>query len=266
MNLQPKSGTWESDSGDLSDNSPITMDGDTSVEQILLFDADWVDPDTLEPFEESAEAQVEERIRGATRVVVRKWLPGSPYPETAWSRTLRSARNADEAESVSGMSVADAPSGDGVVYSVSGLSVNLDGAVAVSIGLEPAASGANQINWGELEITSVPTIELSEALSITTAETGAQLLNGVLKNERTGEQIRFRDVFSDDGGLEIDVSAQASIAVVQGADGVGPVYGFPEPSNGVRWFDLRVGENAWSTSGDLADIEFEWPTRIMVGT
>lgn len=264
MTLQPKTNSWTNDEGSVT----VTMTGDTSLDNVLHFQADWVDPVTLEPINDPATGaeEPEQDTRGMTRLVVRYWLPDSEYPVTAFSRTLRGSPTAAEADPVSGMTVADDPEGRGVVYSLSGANIALSGAMQVAIGLEPAAAAPNQTDWGELTITSVPTITLSQTPSITVTQVAAQHLNGRLRNDTTGQEIVFADVFSHDTGLEIDVAGQTSHEVIRGAGGVGPVHGFPLPTDTARWIELRPGSNSWTALGDLAGatINWEWPPRLGV--
>lgn len=249
--------------------------GNAALEKVPLFQAEWVDPDTLEPFESqntgSSEPEID--LTGVVRVSVVYWTRDSEQPVVAWTRVLRGAPSAARAKPSVGGTVREwkadrRGTGEmervGVTYEFSNLTVETPGAIQVALRLEPAASNPGEIDWGELKATGNPTITLEKTPTIIVQSTAAQFVDGTLVNQTTGSQITFNECFSDANGLEVDASGQVVNKVVQGVGDVGPVYGLPVPSNGTRWFDLSYGENVITKSGNLGTVSFEWRPRLGV--
>lgn len=247
MSLQAKSGTWSEAGGDT-----LTIQGDTSINDLMLFDAEWVDPDTKLPFDELDDTDApdaEESLIGQIKPFIKYWTRDAEQPTTAWSQV------------VSGT----APTGGTTSFSPS---VDVSGAVKIAIGLEPVASKSNTINWGTLQITSSPTITLDSTKrpNVTVSSAiNAQIVNGTLTNDTTGESIKFVDVYTDSNGLEIDTS-NLGAAAIRGTGGTGPVYGQVLPTGGVLMFDLPPGNNEWSTTGVLSagSVSFTWNEGLVV--
>lgn len=258
--------------------------GDAGPKPANLFESVWVDPNTLEPFEDEAEGSSlpEQSIIGTTRAVVLYWTDDSPEPNVAWSRTLRGAKTPADAEAVSGATVAGGSESigagfrssdpnyttNGVTYEFRGVTASTPGAVMIAVGLQPAAADLNEVDWGELQFIADAdnaTISMSTP-SIASATTAAQRLDGQMTNGANNDAIIFDEVFSDSGGLEIDTGGAGTYEVVRGAGGVGPVYGGPTPSNGARWFDLEPGSNTISKTGNISTVQFEWNNRMQVNS
>jgi hypothetical protein len=247
MSIQGKGGSFTYvKSGE--DDVEFSVQGDTSLDNVLLFASEWVDPVTLNPPAEEEDAPVNvEPLRGQVRAVLRAWTRDSPYPATVWSQVVTGA----------------GPDGTNAALAISG--VDVSGAVMLAVGLEPAASAPDTLTWGTLRVTSNPVITLQSAKLPDLDVSGpiaAQKLDGALVNERNGQQIPFRDTLSDATGLEWD----AETPDLQGVDGLGPVYGALPPSIGTPVMELDVGANDWVASGALASatIAFQWRKRWAV--
>lgn len=247
MTLHEKGGTFiYRQAGE--DDIEFSVLGDTSLNDVILFASEWVDPVTLNPPGDDPDAAANvDPIRGQVRVVLRKWTRDSPYPETVWSKVVSGS----------------GPNGTTEVIQIP--TVNVDGAVMLAVGLEPAASSPDTITWGSLRVTSDPVITLDAARlpDITVSQPiAAQKLDGQLVNTTNGQSIPFRDTLSDATGLEWD----GETPDLQGVDGMGPIYGALPPSIGTPVMELEVGENEWQAFGDLsnATIEFLWRKRLAV--
>lgn len=218
---------------------------------VVIFQADWVDPETKRPFKDDEDNSnlTEDPIRGRTRVVIKYRRRGDPRWITAWSRTVTGT----------------APSGR--TTSFSGISADTPGAVEIAIGLEPVGARQTLVDWGTLEVASVPTLSMDVAKMpsiTTTTPVNALHLNGTLHNTRNDKWVRFTDFLSDDNGVEIDIAADHP--VIQGVDGVGVVNGVIEANGREIPFILEPGINTYSVSDDLETatlIETVWRERLI---
>lgn len=259
MSLHEKGATYS-----LANNDPgqdpltIVITGDASLNDVLLFESEWVDPVTLEPLDNvNSDAITDDPLIGKARVSI--WSRGR-YSED-WTRRWTS--------SLTG-SLGSAIMQDGKIGIQSVLapgSINLDGDTQVAIGLEPSAADPNHIEWAELEIGgSIQVTTMSaERPTINVASVAAQALSGGIINDTVGVRLDFERIYSDATGLEIDTSALGTQRAVRGASGVGPWYGILRPSGGNRLFDLDAAtDNAISKSGDMsgATVAFAWRDRI----
>lgn len=230
------------------DDVEFSVQGDTSLNDVILFASEWVDPVTLNPVAEDPAAPANsEPLYGQVRAVLRKWTRDSPYPETVWSQVVTGAEP------------------DGTTEQLSVEDADVAGAVMLAVGLEPAAATPDAVTWGSLRVISSPVITLNGAQMPdidVSAPINAQKLDGTLVNQRNGQQIPFADTLSDATGLEWD----GETPDLQGVDGQGPVYGALPPSIGTPVMELEVGENVWSATGGLsgATIEFVWRKRYAV--
>lgn len=261
MSIQPKSGRVQVST--FTQPVALFVDysyGDTSLDNILIMNAEWVDPDTLEPLDNQSNPAPEHDIYGRISVYVAYWTRDSENPNIAYETQLSGANSA------TGISVPNATivaSPDGLTYTITPPAMPIPGAVKVAIGLAPAATAPNQIDWGTLEVTSDPaiTLDATQRPALTQTNIQGQILDGTLRNLVTGEYIALGDCYSDTGGLEIDCQR----LTIRGVSGIGMVYGEIRPSGGIRWFDLPVGDINWEASGGLATatISFEYNPRLI---
>lgn len=247
LDIQPKAGTWEDPDGQWT----VTMPGDTSLEHILVMTQDEVDPVTHEPIEASTDPDgpsIQESLAGQTRVAIKVQYPDSEQWVTLWSQIVTGVY----------------PDGTTETFSPN---VDVSGAVSIAIGLEPVASDARHINWGSLRITSQPTVtvDATQRPSVNvSSDIQAQRIHGTLKNDTTGDYIRFDNVLCDAGGLVIDGELVGQHAIR--SEPVDVWYGTVHPSGGTRLFDLLPGENEWTAIGELAGktITFRWYEKLVV--
>lgn len=218
---------------------------------IFLFQAEWVDPDTLEPVDTpgrppavdddedpSLVPLTEDPLVGRARVVVAYRTEDSKDWIIAWSRTITG-------------------SPDSVSQNFSTGTILTPGAHQIAVGVVPAAADPQQLNWAALTITSVPRITLASVPSISSTTTSAQhIASGYIRNETNGQRVRFVDCFTD-GRLEIDMEPPFFVG---GEGDVGPFYGQVLPSKGARWIELTPkADNV--ISGNVS-WEFEYAERL----
>lgn len=251
LSLQPKSNSWDVVSGDV-DFASVSIAGDTTLDDILVFSAVEVDANTLKPLDTTHDdpdlPALEESLVGQAKAFVKARYRESEQWVTLWSETVSGAF----------------PDGDTESFSPN---VDVTGAMQIAVGLEPVASGPNQINWGSLQITSAPTVTVQSSRGPgvnSSINIDAQRLHGTLTNTTTGEALRFDNVLTDAGGLVIDCERIGEHAIA--SEPVDVWYGRIYPSAGVLLFDLRPGNNAWTASGQLgnATIEFRYHNRLVV--
>jgi hypothetical protein len=234
MTITPRGATF------VAGGDTDTVIADAGPKPAELFEALWVDPETLEPIVEGetpAAAQT-----GMARAVV-KYLP----------------RASEDWVTARAWNVAGTP--ESVVEAIEDVTVSTPGAVAVAIGLEPLAALPNTLDWGRLTLTAPALVEFQSAKTpqVTSATVAANRADGVLRNVTDAQQLELVNTFYDGGGLEIDAASLA----IRGAGGVGPVYGEIRPSGGVRLFDLPPGDVDWTNSTG-ASVEFEFAERLRI--
>ncbi len=261
MSLNPKGASWiVDDSGDV----PVVVHGDAGIDDVIVFQTDWVDPVTLEVLDGSqSDAITDDPLIGRARAVVKYWTRDSENPITAYSVELTGTSDGDVTSDPS----AGAPvAGTDNEVTITLPTISIPGAVQVAIGLEPVAADPQEIEWGTLTIdgTIQITTQAGSRPSIGVASTAAQRLDGVLANDRTGVRLDFDEAYSDDSGLEINASAIGTAQAVRGAGGVGPFWGIVASSAGARMFDFLPGDNDWSLDGDMAGatVEFQYRERL----
>lgn len=229
MSLHPKGGEWDFPNNDEGqDDIRIYIEGDTSLDNVLLFESVWVDPDTLEPLDRAdpdAPAN-DESLSGTATAFVAKRTRDSEDWTIVWSETF-SATDEDFSDTLT-------PTG------LTGLN-----AVQVAVGLRPASTHPRTIDAGTLSITTNPIITLNTAKTPTIAQNAgldAQFINGVFTNETTNQWIRFENVVGGADGLVIDME-NLTIAA-----NTGPFYGKITNNDGTRIINLEVGNNVWSST------------------
>lgn len=207
-----------------------------------LFQSDWVDPVTNEPIEDNPDTAglLPDPLKGQTRAVVKYRTRDSEHWITAWSRTVTGT------------------SPDGRTIAYSNQSIDTPGAVEIAIGLEPVASRAGFVDWGSLEITSVPIIDLVAANmpnGVVSSPITAQRISRTIRNLTTGARIQLTDYLSD-AGVEIDTA----LLTIQGVGGVGPTYGQLANNRGAAMFQLVPGEN----DIEADDVEISYTERLAI--
>lgn len=208
---------------------------------VIIFESFWINPATGNRIGEDPETAglLPHAVQGQIRVSVVYWLRDRPDPITAWSDVVTGSF----------------PNGTTVNYS--NLTVETPGAVQIAIRLEPVAESERFADWGTLEVTGVPTIELDTDKTpqiISSAGINALHVNGWIQNDRTGERITLQDVLVDDPGLYLDMATGAFEPI----GGVGPRQGSIYVSSGAELLRLLPGANAWSVGGDIEAVDVEW--------
>lgn len=241
MSIHEKGGEWTVPNNDPGqEDLTIIAYGDASINDSILFESVWVDPDTLEPLDRAdpdAPAN-EEPLAGTVTAFVAKKTRDSEDWVTVWEQTVAA---------------------DGSNYSGTLTPTGLTGlnATQIAVGLKPASTNPNTIDSGTLTITTDPVITLSgsktPSVSINSG-LSAQLYDGTLTNTTTGKYIDLDRVVGN--GIEIDtenLKIQAS---------TGPFYGRLSNNGGVRLFDLEVGSNAWTEDfNGSPTVTFTWYDR-----
>lgn len=218
---------------------------------VVIFDCDWVDPDTKQPFSEDADQSnlQEDPIRGRTRAVIKYRKRNDARWITAWSRTVTGTY----------------PNGRSTSYI--GITANTPGAVEIAIGLEPVGTRNTIVDWGTLEVDSVPIIHMDTSRMpdiVPTDPVDALHINGTLLNTANNKWFRFIDYLADAAGVEIDISADHP--VIRGINGVGVVNGVIQSNGRDIPFLLQPGSNVYTTTDDLDTatlIETDWQERLI---
>ncbi len=208
---------------------------------VIIFESYWINPETGNRIGEDPETAglLPHAVQGQIRVSVVYWLRDRPDPITAWSDVVTGGF----------------PDGTTVAYS--NLTVETPGAVQIAIRLEPVADSDRFADWGTLEVTGAPTIELDTDNTpeiISSAGLDALHVNGWIQNNRTTERLTFEDVIVDAPGLNLDMATGAFDPI----GGIGPRYGRIFISSGSELLRLLPGNNAWSVGGDIEPEDVEW--------
>lgn len=136
------------------------------------------------------------------------------------------------------------------------VSADVSGAVQIAVGLLAAVhilgSLTSSATWtvnaatlSGLDSALIPSVVLS-------ADVTAMILDGMLTNSTTGDQIVFDELLMDDVALTLDVNSDG----IQAASG--PWYAANIAfNNSAKWFTLAAGANAWTFSG-TADVSLAW--------
>lgn len=259
MSINPKNGAFKAANFLAPYEAIYNQDpniGNASLEPGVIFQADWVDPDTLEPLDDvGSDAITEDPLVGRARVSIWSRSRTSENWTRRWTSSLTGTADAAVMQGGrSGLESALAPG-----------TISLGGDTQVAIGLEPAAANPNHIEWAELDIggSIEVTTQAGQRPTIGLASVAAQRLTGTLSNAETGEELSLSHVLSDATGLEINTSLVGTERAIRGAGGVGPWYGDIAASGGSRLFDLApAATNNVSATGNVSGISLTWRDRV----
>lgn len=262
MSIQPKNGRMVAKT--IVQPPAVFIDhqyGTTALDNVLIMNSEWVDPATLEPLGTQNDDTPEFDVYGRVRVFVAYWTRDNELPRIAREWTIMGGSVPSDAPALPNTIIAAVDGG--LQYTITPPAISIPGAVKVAIGIAPAATALNHLDWGTIELTQPVSITLDGAQrpSVTQVDIQGQYINGTLRNLATGEYIRIGNVYSDAAGLEINCARKT----IQGVGGVGMVYGEIRPSGGNRWFDLPVGSVDWDATDALATATktFEYRPRLL---